>query len=123
VRNYARNVFIFRDSERERLVEKITLAVELLAKVTGKRPEPLINIAAFHRDAEWTVYLFPRAKHRPAVYYTGELTVSPGTIDLCGIFVAPFEKDFATISAEDIAGIFREVTLQDGLFEEVASKL
>jgi hypothetical protein len=122
-RNYGRNVFVFRGSDRSRLIGSVNRAIGLLSEVTNKRPEPLINIAMFHRDTEWTVYLFPRTKHRPSVYYTGELTVSPASIDLCGIFVVPLEKDFAKISAEDIAAIFKEVTLADGLFEEVASRL
>jgi hypothetical protein len=123
IKNYARNVFVFRDSDRSRLVARVNHAVELLSDATGKRPEPLLNIAAFHREMEWTVYLFPRSKHRPNVYHTGELTVSPASIDLCGIFVVPFEKDFARISGADIAAIFKEVTLDDTLFEEVAAKL
>jgi Domain of unknown function (DUF4922) len=123
VRDYARNVFVFRDSDRRRMIDKMDRAVELLSEVTGKRPEPLINIAAFHQHREWTVYLFPRAKHRPNVYHTGELTVSPGTIDLCGLFVAPFEKDFTRISGDDITAIYREVTLADVMFNEVAEKL
>jgi hypothetical protein len=122
-RDYARNVFVWRDAERSRLIDTMNRAIEVLAIVTGKRPEPMMNIAALHRDREWTVYLFPRSKHRPDVYYTGELTVSPATIDLCGIFVAPFEQDFLRISGEDIARIFREVTLQDDVFEEVNAKL
>ena len=78
--------------------------ISLLSSVTAKSREPLINIAAFHDlKTGWTVYLFPRGKHRPQVFYTGELTVSPASIDLCGIFVAPLEKDFARISGDDIA--------------------
>jgi len=123
IRNYARNVFLFRDFERARLVEKVHRAIDLLAEVTGKRPEPMINIAALHDRGEWTVYLFPRGKHRPDVYHTGELTISPGSIDLCGLIVAPFEKDYNRLSGEDIAAIFKEVTLPDDKFEEVASKL
>jgi len=122
-RDYARNVFVLRDTDRPRLIDKMNRIVELLAQVTRKRPEPLINIAAFHRDNESTVFLFPRAKHRPDAYHTGELTVSPASIDLCGIFVAPLEKDFARLSGEDVAAIFREVTLSDPMFEEVISKL
>ena len=57
------------------------------------------------------------------MYYTGELTVSPASIDLCGIFVAPFEKDFARITGKDVDRIFKEVTLENGMFEEVASEL
>ena len=121
--DYARNVFLFRDSDRSRLVEKMDHTIELIASVTGKRPEPLINIAAFHEQKQWTIYLFPRGKHRPDVFHTGELTVSPASLDLCGIFVVPLEMDFARISGKDIAAIFQEVTLPDAAFEEVAAKL
>ena len=106
------------------MIEKMNHAVELLASVTGKTTEPLINIAVFH-DAKpgWTGYIFPRGKHRPQVFHSGELTVSPASIDLCGIFVVPLEKDFVKISAEDIAAIFREVTLPDDQFEEIVEQL
>jgi galactose-1-phosphate uridylyltransferase len=123
VRNYGRNVFRFRDADRSRLVDRLDRTIELLFEVTGKRPEPMLNIAAFHRDTVWTVYVFPRAKHRPGVYHTGELTISPGSIDLCGLVVAPFEKDFAKLTGSDIDSIFREVTLSDSMFEDVASRL
>jgi hypothetical protein len=121
---YARNVLLFRGSDRFRLVDRIQRAIESLASVTGKKPEPMINIAAFHDPvAGFTVYLFPRGKHRPRVFHTGELTVSPGSIDLCGIVVVPLAEDFRRISGEDIAAIFREVTLPDEQFGEVAAGL
>src|SRR5262249_9614890 len=119
----ARNVFVFKDRDRARLIQRMSRAIELLSEITGNGPEPMINIAAFHQLPDWTVYLFPRGKHRPNVYHTGELTVSPGTIDLCGIFVVPFEKDFTRITGDDIAAIYREVTLRDVMFNEVAQKL
>jgi len=123
VTDYARNVFLFRDSERSRLIEKMEHAIELLSAVTNKKPEPLINIAVSHSGKQWSAYLFPRGRHRPSVFHSGELTVSPASIDLCGIFVVPFEKDFERISGGDIASIFREVTLPDRAFEEVAAQL
>ncbi|HYR87362.1 MAG TPA: DUF4922 domain-containing protein [Terriglobia bacterium] len=120
---YARNVLVFRSQDRSRLIDQMNRAIELLSAVTGKAPEPMINIAAFHDSAGWTVYLFPRGKHRPQVFHTGELTVSPASIDLCGIFVVPLEKDFERISGENIAAIFREVTLPAEQFNEVAAGL
>ena len=98
-------------------------AVDLLAETTGKQPEPLVNIAVFHARGEWVTYLFPRGKHRPNVFHTGELTVSPASIDLCGIFVVPLAHDFERITGEAIAAIFREVTLPDDQFQEVARKM
>jgi len=123
VPHYGRNVFLFRGRDRSALIARMDRTIDLLGETTGKRAEPLVNIAVFHESGEWVVYLFPRRKHRPAVFDTGELTVSPASIDLCGIFVVPRAHDFEIITGEAIAAIFREVTLPDGQFREVARKL
>ncbi|MGD0074621.1 MAG: DUF4922 domain-containing protein [Candidatus Binataceae bacterium] len=123
VPNYGRNVFVFRGRERFALIDRMERAIAILADVTGKAAEPLINIAAFHERGEWIAYLFPRGKHRPSVFHTGELTVSPAAIDLCGIFVVPLARDFEKITGDAIAAIFREVTLPDDQFREAAARL
>jgi Domain of unknown function (DUF4922) len=123
VPNYGRNVFLFRGKDRSALIDRMDRAIDLLAEVTGKRPEPMVNIAVFHNRGEWVVYLFPRGKHRPQVFHTGELTVSPASIDLCGIFVVPLAPDFERITGDSIAAIFREVTLPDNQFQKVAVQL
>jgi hypothetical protein len=123
VPDYGRNVLLLCGRDRAALIDRMDRAIELLAVTTGKRTEPMVNIAVFHEQGEWVTYLFPRGKHRPDVFHTGELTVSPASIDLCGIFVVPLEKDFERITGEAIAAIFREVTLPDDLFREVAAKL
>ncbi len=123
VPNYGRNVFLLRGRDRSALIDQMYCTIELLAGTTGKRPEPLVNIAAFHEGGEWVTYLFPRGKHRPVAFDSGELTVSPASIDLCGIFVVPMAHDFEKITGDAIAEIFREVTLPDEQFREVADKL
>jgi hypothetical protein len=123
VPNYGRNVFLFRGKDRSALIDRMDRTIDLLAEVTGKRPEPMVNIAVFQNRGEWVVYLFPRGKHRPQVFHTGELTVSPASIDLCGIFVAPLAHDFERITGDSIATIFREVTLPDDQFQKVAARL
>jgi hypothetical protein len=123
VPNYARNVFLFRGGDRSVLIHRTDSAMELLAEVTGKPKEPLINIAVFYEERQWVAYLFPRGKHRPDVFHTGELTVSPASIDLCGVFVVPLAKDFERITGDVIRAIFREVTLAEGQFQEVAGRL
>jgi len=98
-------------------------AFDLLAEITGARAEPMVNLAVFHDRGEWVAYLFPRGKHRPEVFYTGELTVSPASIDLCGILVVPFAPDFEKITGDSVEAIFREITLPDAQFQEVARRL
>jgi len=123
VPNYARNVFLLRGRDRSALIDRMDRAIDLLAETTGRRPEPMVNIAVFHERGEWVTYLFPRGKHRPEVFHTGELTVSPASIDLCGIFVVPMAEHFEKITGDGIAAIFREVTLPDDQFQEVAGRL
>lgn len=121
--NSRRNVFIFRERRKAAALAKVNRALELLAQVSSSDDEPMINLAVFHKDDRWVTYLFPRGKHRPEVYHTGELIISPATIDLCGILVMPRAKDFEGISADTIAAVFREVALPEEKFRAVAQQL
>jgi hypothetical protein len=123
VPNYGRRVVILRGRDIADLSVRIERLIAILADVTGKSPEPLLNIAAFHDEGQWTVFVFPREKHRPRVYETGELTVSPATIDLAGVFVVPLPGDFSRITGADIAQIFEEVTLSPPAFSAVLARL
>jgi ATP adenylyltransferase/5',5'''-P-1,P-4-tetraphosphate phosphorylase II len=123
VPNYGRSLLRFRGPDRSAMIDAMDRAIELLAAATAKKPEPMLNLAVFHERGEWTACLFPRAKHRPEVFHTGELTVSPASIDLCGIFVVPLARDFERITGAAIAAIFREVTLPDAVLREVAAGL
>lgn len=123
VPRYARNVLLFRGRDRSALMDRIDRAIVLLAETTHHSPEPLINIALCRERGEWIAYLFPRSKHRPQVFHTGELTVSPAAVDFCGIFVVPLARDFEIINGSDIAAIFREVTLPNSQFLEVVARL
>lgn len=116
---YIPRVVLFQDAHMSRLVTRLEKAVGILTKVTGASSEPMVNIATFFSQDSWTVLLFPRAKHRPRVYETKELTVSPATIDLCGVFVVPVFEDYQKIRGTDMEKILEEVTLPATQFESV----
>jgi len=115
--DYFRNVLVFQNT---RLTER---AIDVLGALTNAASEPMINIAAFYEQGAFTLFLFPRGKHRPSAFHSGELTVSPASIDLCGIFVAPVEKDFEKITARDVGNIYKEVTLPDPIFRKLVEQL
>jgi hypothetical protein len=123
VPNYVRRTLLFRSRDRSFVVDRVEAAMESLRLTTGKTGEPLINIASLYDREEWVTYLFPRRKHRPEVFHSGELTVSPAAIDFCGIFVVPLESDFLKITGEAIAAIFHEVVLPEDQFNEVVARL
>lgn len=120
---YARQVIVFRGSDRVALVDRMDRAIYLLGEVTGKRPEPMVNIAVFRERGQWVTYLFPRGKHRPEVFYTGELTVSPASIDLCGIFVVAVAGDFEKITGGALTAVLQEVSLPESEFRHVVDRL
>ena len=78
-------------------------------------PEPRYNLFAWLDDQNnFIVAYFPRAKHRPACYTAEgneQLLVSPGALDISGLFVTPRKEDFDKITTEDIKRIYKEVTL------------
>jgi hypothetical protein len=124
--NYHLNVLIYRGSNRAVLAEWFYRAIEILTELTGTKSEPLINVIVTFDDPGWTVYLFPRAKHRPACYYAegdDKLLVSPGAMDLAGCIVVPVEEHFQKISPEAVKHIFSEVTLAEPPFSDLVKKL
>lgn len=82
--------------------------------------EPMMNVLVMYEDNKWIVFVFPRAKHRPACYTAegdANLLSSPASVDLGGVFITPVEKDFIKITAEDIAQILGEVCLSPADFQ------
>jgi Domain of unknown function (DUF4922) len=121
---YGARALLFRGEDRLRLLDEIARSLAILSSVTGRTPEPLCNTAVFHEpQSGWTVVVFPRGKHRPDTFYTGELTMSPAAIDLCGILVAPVARDFERITGEEVEAVFREVTLPEASFRELVARL
>lgn len=110
--------------ERSRVLDETERALSHLAAVTGQEPEAWCNVVVFHGDAAgFSLVLFPRSKHRPDAFHTGELTVSPATLDMSGILVTPYPKDFERLTGEEVAALFREVTLPADQFREVVARL
>jgi hypothetical protein len=116
---YRLNVLAARGGGREALRGWFERTVRRLAAMTNATGEPLLNLVATYGGGAWTVYLFPRDRHRPACYFAeGEarLMVSPAGIDLAGVVVVPDPQHFARITARHMESIFREVTLDDARF-------
>jgi Domain of unknown function (DUF4922) len=109
--------------DRPAMVAELDRLSAALADATAKKPEPLLNLAALYDDGRFTVYVFPRAKHRPDVYLRGEILVSPAAIDLCGVLVAPRAEDAERLTGEAVQSIFDEVTLPAPLLRKVVDQL
>ena len=88
--------------------------------------EPLVNLLVSFAGGQWRVVLFPRRKHRPDVYFKEDderVLVSPATIDIGGLVVAPVERDFNGVDGQTIQSIYNEVMLDQETVEEIVNSL
>ena len=120
-----RSVVVFRGGNRDEVAHWVYEVIKELAAQTDKT-EPLINIICTYDPKLWTVYLFPRSKHRPSVFFAeGEqrLVVSPGAIDMAGVVVVPERDHFDKIDGERVAAIFSEVSMNGEIVNDLVDEL
>jgi (2Fe-2S) ferredoxin len=120
-----RSVIIFRGGNTEEITHWVYQVINELSLQTDKT-EPLLNIICTYDPRIWTVYLFPRSKHRPSVYYAeGEnrMVVSPGAIDMAGVVVVPERKHYDRIDTERMKAIFSEVSMNGEVVNELVDQV
>lgn len=81
--------------------------------------EPMMNVLCSWKEGKWTIHLFPRKAHRPTQFFasgSGQLLISPGSVDLGGVFVVPRSEDFDKITREDIVDILAQVSINQDIF-------
>ena len=116
---YACPIFVIRSLPAESdslLCQRVYKALPIV----GDETEPRLNIVCWRQEGtssrpdEIVTLIFPRSKHRPDCYYAEgkeQLLISPGALDMCGLFITPREQDFKALTAEKAQAILQEVTL------------
>lgn len=88
--------------------EKVIRTIPV-GKIYGDR---MLNILCWKSAGMFRTVIFPRKMHRPSCYFLAEgerLRISPGTVDLCGVFVVPAAEDFGRVNAGALQRILAEV--------------
>jgi hypothetical protein len=120
-RGYGRGIMTLKGRSPGALEEVFKRFHDRFALRQPDRPEPMLNILAYHTDGQWTVHVIPRRVHRPACYFAEgreRILLSPASVDLGGVFITPREEDFRKITADAIQTILGEVCLDE---EELAN--
>ncbi len=76
-------------------------------------PEPMHNILCWWQQGRYYIAVFPRRKHRPACYGSGEgqFLLSPASVDMGGVWAVPVEKDFNALTAGDVQSMLDELCM------------
>jgi hypothetical protein len=97
----------------------------VLQEITAETEEPMINLIVWYEASQWTVLIFPRAKHRPSFYFAEgdeRLLISPAAVDLGGVSITPVEADFRKVRHDHIVTMYREVQVSRSEFAESIEK-
>lgn len=114
---YLRPHFLMISKDKNIIIEEFNKLYQIMAK---DNEEPLMNILAYwdknNSEGNWRLHIFPRKKHRPDCYFKegdDNITISPAAVDIGGVMITPFEKDFNKITPNDIVNIVKEITLSN----------
>ncbi|HET6560112.1 MAG TPA: DUF4922 domain-containing protein, partial [Prolixibacteraceae bacterium] len=92
------------------------------SELQPEKIEPMMNVLCSFSKGKWIIHLFPRRAHRPYQYFEKDekqLLISPGSVDLGGVFVVPRKEDFDKITRQDVVDILAQVSLEDESFDEL----
>jgi hypothetical protein len=76
----------------------------------------MMNLLGSYEENRWVILIFPRARHRPAVYdLEGEaqILITPASVEMGGLFITPMEKDFRALDAGLVQTIFQDVSVDE----------
>jgi SpoIID/LytB domain protein len=125
VKDFICPLFLIRSRHEESDESLFHLLYKALPMQEGDT-EPMMNIVAWRKDDEQLSLVFPRKKHRPDCYFLQDperLMISPGAIDMAGLFITAREKDFQRLTAEKAASILKEVCVSPEEMQQIEDKL
>ena len=118
-------MIVFRGNNETELAGWIYKVLTEFSRESGKS-EPMVNLISTYDKGVWTVYLFPRTRHRPACFFAEgdeRLLVSPGAIDMAGVVVVPQHDHFVKIDGEKLTSIFAEVSYDEQAVNEILERM
>lgn len=129
---YACPAFVV-ESDADTPNDYLLLKLISLLAAKQKTAEPDINVLCWRETGGATeadrliTVVFPRRKHRPDIYYKtekeGGMLISPGAVDMGGLFVTPRESDFRRLTARTAVAILRDVCLSEADCTAIGRKL
>ena len=103
------------ETSTQRAAERYALRLLDLLPVPEGEYEPMVNALCWWNGTHrlWHLVIFPRRKHRPACYGEGEghLLLSPGAVDMGGLWAVPVHEDFDNLTPEIIQALYNELCM------------
>ena len=112
--NSLRSCLRIESETKEDAEEQFYYVFDYLKTHQPDEAEPMMNIISFMENNNFIIHVFPRKQHRPWQFSAkgkAQLLVSPGAIDMAGMFITPRKEDFDKIDRNDIEDIYSQVSI------------
>lgn len=124
--DYGRTVATLRGSDPEAVAAALDRFLAAWKRVDSHGDEPMMNVIATRMEKAYQVVIFLRRKHRPEAFFKEgdeQVLVSPAAVDIGGLVVTPREREFTSLTAEAMAGIFDEVSCGPEVLNQIVEAL
>ena len=111
---YPASIFIVKADCEEKAEQLFAQLMENLPRKEGEAEAAVNVITTYKKGDGWSIITFPRSKHRPDCYFATDKShrmVSPGALDMCGMFILANEEDYNAMEADEALAILKEVSL------------
>ena len=122
---YARGVFVLCGATAKSTAKLFYRLLDC-APVPDGSSEPKMNIIAWCHEGEYRTAVIFRERHRPHNYSSSgadHLAMSPGCVDLAGVYVTTREEDFDKLDAGLLSQVVREVAASEETEKEIIWRL
>lgn len=121
-----RAILVLEGAQKDHVISVLFRIIAAMRTAFRTPDEPMLNLIGSYRENRWHILMFPRRRHRPLVYdLKGEaqILISPGSVDMGGVFITPVEKDFRAIDAALVQNIFQDVSVDEEMVAGIADAL
>jgi hypothetical protein len=123
---YQRGIITLKGTDKVKLANVFNRFFDSFSLAQQERPEPMLNILVYYTPEGWVIHLIPRKLHRPSQFFaegTGQILLSPASVDLGGVIITPREEDFLKLNVNDVKDIFRQVCFDENELTRYLSDL
>ncbi len=111
-----RAILMLKGAKQDRVASALLKVIAAMRAAFHAAGEPMMNLLGSCEQNRWMILIFPRARHRPAVYdLEGEaqILITPASVEMGGLFITPMEKDFRALDAGLVQTIFQDVSVDE----------
>ena len=120
--HYLRKMISIEADRAQDIVSASQIFYRYLERLQADEKEPMLNAICIYKNKKYRLHIFPRKQHRPSQFFAEgkeQLLISPGAVDMGGVIITPRKEDFDKITKEDIISIYKQVSLDDLVFDKL----